>query len=58
MTSYEEKLDISFVPQKQAYILLDFIKISEYLSFSTSLCCIIFGDNRKSLDIQNGGPKD
>ena len=34
-----------------------FIKILEYLNFSTSLCCIVFRENRNSLDIQNGGPK-
>merc|ERR1712240_970015 len=34
-----------------------FIKISEYLIFSMDLCCIVFGENRNSLSIQNGGPK-
>ena len=34
-----------------------FMKISEYLYFSTGLCCIVFGENRNSLNIQNGGPK-
>ena len=33
------------------------MKISEYLYFSTGLCCIVFGENRNSLNIQNGGPK-
>merc|ERR1712240_112471 len=34
-----------------------FMKISEYLIFSMGLCCIVFGENRNSLSIQNGGPK-
>ena len=34
-----------------------FMKISEYLYFSTSRCCIVFGENRNSSSIQNGGPK-
>ena len=34
-----------------------FIKISEYLNFGTCRCCIVFGENLYSLDIQNGGPK-
>ena len=33
------------------------MKISEYLYFSTGLCCIVFGENCNSLNIQNGGPK-
>ena len=33
------------------------MKISEYLYSSTDRCCIVFGENRNSLNIQNGGPK-
>ena len=33
------------------------MKISEYLYFSTGLCCIVFGENHNSLNIHNGGPK-
>ena len=35
----------------------NFIKILENLYCSTSRCCIVFVGNRKSLSIQNGGPK-
>ena len=34
-----------------------FIKVSEYIYFSTGRSCLVFGENRKSLSIQNGGPK-
>ena len=33
------------------------MKISEYLHFSTGRCCIVFEENRNSLNIQNGGLK-
>ena len=29
----------------------------ENIYFSTGRCCIVFGKNRNSLSIQNGGPK-
>ena len=34
-----------------------FIIISENLYFRTDRCCIVFGENRNSLSIQNGGSK-
>ena len=34
-----------------------FIKSLEYLCFSTSLWCIVFGENRNTLSIQDGGLK-
>ena len=58
VTSYQEKFDRSYANHKirRKYYWI-FIKISEYLFFSTGRCCIVFGENRDSLIIQNGGPK-
>ena len=30
------------------------MKNQKYLYFSTDICCLYFGENRKSLNIQNG----
>ena len=37
--------------------ILDFYQKFKTFFFSTSRCCIVFEENRNSLNIQNGGPK-
>ena len=46
---------ISRVPQIRSNYYWIFIKNSEYVYFGTGRCCIVFGKNRNSLSIQNGG---
>ena len=55
MTSYEIKVTILRVMQKQALIFTDFYQT--YLNFRTGRCLIVFGENQTSLSLQNGGPK-
>ena len=49
--------DLTRTAKSGVNIIRIFIKILEYLHFSIGRCCIVFGENRNSLNIQNSGPK-
>ena len=54
---HTRKISISYANRKiRSKYYWIFIKISENLYFRTGRCCIVFGKNRNSLNIQNGGP--